>query len=64
MVHDQRELVEVREIETTILPMTQEKTTLTAPMSMHIDFLIPNKFYIEECRKFLSLVLQEAIQEL
>ena len=64
MVHDRQELIEVRKIETMMLPMTQEKTTLIAPMSMHIDFVIPDKFYIEECRNFLSLVLQEAIQEL
>ena len=47
-----------------MLPMTQEKTTLIAPMNMHIDFVIPDKFCIEECRNFLSLVLQAAIQEL
>ena len=47
-----------------MLPMIQEKTTLIAPMSMHIDFVIPDKFYIEEYRNFLSLVLQKAIQEL
>ena len=64
MVHDRQELIEFRKIETIMLPMTQEKTTLFAPMSMHIDFVIPDKFYIDECRNFLSLVLPEAIQEL
>ena len=59
-----RKLIEVKKIENMMLPMTQEKTTLIAPMSMHIDFVIPDKFYIEECRNFLPLVLQEAIQEL
>ena len=29
-----------------MLPMIQEKTTLIAPMSMHIDFVIPDKFIL------------------
>ena len=47
-----------------MLPVTQEKTTLIATMSMHIDFLILDKFNGEECKNFLSLVLLKAIPDL
>jgi len=59
MVHDQHKLTEVRKIETTMLPLTQEKTTTIAPMPTHIDFVIPDKFNGEECKNFLSLVLPQ-----
>ena len=47
-----------------MLPVTQEKTTLIASMSMHIDFLILDKFNGEECKNFLSLGLLKAIPDL
>ena len=46
-----------------MLPVTQEKTTLIASMSMHIDFLILDKFNGEECKNFLFVVLLKAIPD-
>ena len=55
MVHDQQELTEVLKIETTMLPLTQEKTTLIAPMCMNINFVILDKFNGEQCKNFSIL---------
>ena len=54
MVHDQQELTEVLKIETTMLRLTQEKTTSIAPICMNINFVIPDK-YGEQCKNFSIL---------